>query len=73
MAFAVVEPAREPVGASSREFRCTGCGRRLLQYEPDGLGPMARIWVRCRDCKTLNELRGADVPALLHALSHGRR
>jgi hypothetical protein len=55
-----------------RAFYCHGCGRRLLHYTPDALGAQACVRVRCRDCKTTSELRGADVAGLLHALSHGK-
>lgn len=60
------------VMAELRAFYCHGCGRRLLQYTPQTLGDQACIRVRCRDCKTTSELRGADVAGLLHALSHGK-
>lgn len=68
----VVGEGQEPV---LRDFHCHGCGRRLLQYTPDEFGPRSMIRVRCRDsrCKTTNELRGADVARLLHAISHGGR
>lgn len=46
-----------------KDFHCSGCGRRLLQYEALGAG--SRILVRCRDCKETTELRGADLTALL--------
>lgn len=54
-----------------RSFYCSGCGRRLFQYDQIGSG--ARIQVRCRDCKTESELRGADIPKLLQTLSEGGR
>jgi hypothetical protein len=55
-----------------RAFHCSGCGRRLLRYAADALGREAVILVRCRDCKVESALRGADVAALLHAVSHQR-
>jgi len=55
-----------------RDFHCHGCGRRLFQYTAD-IGTNAQIRVRCRDCKTVSDLRGADVPALLRSLSHEGR
>jgi hypothetical protein len=55
-----------------RGFYCTNCGRRHCRYIPDTLGKDARILFRCR-CKTESELRGADVWALLHDISHGKR
>jgi hypothetical protein len=58
-------------GLALRDFHCTGCGRRLLRYVAEAMGPRALITVRCRDCKTDSTLRGADVARLLHALSHG--
>jgi hypothetical protein len=60
----------EPPDPDLRKFYCAGCGRRLLEY--DAIGGAARIRVRCRDCKTVSELRGADVPGLLHAIAEGR-
>jgi hypothetical protein len=60
------------VAPAFRDFHCSGCGRRQFRYAADTLGRDAVIQVRCRDCKTTSELRGADVAALLHALSHGR-
>jgi hypothetical protein len=59
-----------PPPVALRAFHCTGCGRRLLRYAADTLGVDAVILVRCRDCKTDNVLRGADLAALLYAVSH---
>jgi phage FluMu protein Com len=61
----VAAPVLPPV--SFRTLHCSGCGRHLLRY--DGLVAETVITVRCRDCKTPNTLRGADVIALLGALS----
>lgn len=66
LSLALTENGQLPL----RPFHCHGCGRRLLRYRE--LGGAAQIIVRCRDCKTPNVLRGADVPALLEAVSHGR-
>jgi hypothetical protein len=73
MGLALATDARSGPGATGlRSFHCSGCGRRLFEYAADTLGRDAVIRVRCRDCKTTSELRGADVAALLHALSHGK-
>lgn len=73
MAVAVVARA-VPVSRRAprmRDFHCSGCGRRLFSYTPTEITPaFLTVW-KCRDCKTPNELRGADVIALLGALSRG--
>lgn len=55
--------------AALRRLYCSGCGRRLLDYA--ALGTETTIRVRCRDCKATTQLRGADVPTLLTALTRG--
>jgi hypothetical protein len=58
-----------PRDTAYRTLHCQGCGRRLFRYR--ALGGAAEIVCRCRDCKTPTTLRGADVGALLGALSQG--
>jgi hypothetical protein len=65
-------PAAADAPAEERDFHCAGCGRRHFSYTPDMFTGRGHLRVRCRDCKTVTVLRGADVPGLLHALSHGR-
>lgn len=59
------------IGAARATLCCAHCGRRLLHYE--ALGSSAVIRVRCRDCKGLTELHGADVPKLLSTLAAQRQ
>lgn len=66
MALALAETAQD-----LRTLHCTGCGRRLLEYE--ALGGSTVIRVRCRDCKHFTELRGANWPALLTTLGVTRK
>lgn len=74
--LAVAAPSTRPE-APVRSLHCAGCGRRLLDYA--ALGTATTIRVKCRDCKALTELHGADVPTLLTTLAetkggdhHGR-